>query len=173
MVWCRRLLAMIFLLASIGAGLFFLYSQVLGDTERFTISYFWTWDMFPNYPSFSARRLALGQTKSGKYVKLFPTSAIKYRRGGHRDYTRFDLPRSDAALRKAVEETLAAHPPTQMNDPVSYVFLIEKYWPTRFNLPDDLYLKAYGKENPHRHAWRILDEGPAEKDGKIRWTSAQ
>ncbi len=171
-VWCRRCSVIIFLLAYIGTGVFFLYGHILGDTGRFAAGYFWTWDMFPNYPSFSAGRLALGQTKSGKYVQLFPTTLIKYRRGAHRDYTRFDLPRNDAALRKVAEETLAAHPPEDMKDPVIYVFLIERYWPVRFNLPDSLYEDAYGQENPHRQSWRIVDEGPAENGGKIRWTSS-
>jgi hypothetical protein len=85
--------------------------------------------------------------------------------------TRFDLPRNDAALRKAVAEHFAAHPPAGRDDPISYVFLVEKYWPVRFNLPDDLYESEFGEANPHRVAYRILDEGPVDPSGEIRWTN--
>jgi hypothetical protein len=161
-----------FILAYLGAGLFFLYGHVLGDTSRFALGYFWTWDMFPNYPSFSARRFALGQTQSGQYVLVFPTDQVRHRRGGHGDLTRFDLPRNDGALRKAVSDHLQAHPPQAMEDPITYVFLVEKYWPVRFNLPDELYEPKYGEPNPHRVAYRILDEGSVDELGAIRWTNA-
>src|SRR5918994_987023 len=68
-----------FLIAYVSAGVFFLYGHVLGDTARFAAGYFWTWDMFPNYPSFSARRFAVGQTKSGQYLMVFPTSQVRHR----------------------------------------------------------------------------------------------
>ncbi len=169
----RRLLVLAFVSCYLGAGIFFLYSHLIGDGARSAVGYLWTWDMFPNYPSFSARRLALGQTESGRYVRVFPTSNVKYRRGGHRDMTRFDLPRNDAALRTAVEETLQSRAGEETSDPVAYVFLIEKYWPVRFNLPEELYQYQYGELNPHRHSWRILDEGPVAEAGDIRWTSSQ
>ncbi len=172
-VWFRRLLAMGFIIVYLGAGVFFLYAHLIGDTGRFGVGYFWTWDMFPNYPSFSARRSALGQTKSGQYLRVFPTSKVRYHRGGHGDLTRFDLPRNDDSLRQAVSETLHAYPPDKMADPVTYVFLVEKDWPVRFNLPNNLYRSAFGEDNPHRHSWRIVDEGSVAGNGEIRWTSSQ
>jgi hypothetical protein len=161
-----------FFIAYGGAGIFFLYGHVLGDTARTPAGYFWTWDMFPNYPSFSARRFALGQTRSGQYLMVFPTDQVRHRRGGQGDLTRFDLPRNDAALRRAVSEQLAAYPPQDMSDPITYVFLVEKSWPVRFNLPADLYEAQYGEPNPHRAAFRILDEGPVDALGTVRWTNA-
>ena len=172
-MWVRRSFGLAFVLAYLGAGGFFFYSHLIGDTGRFASGYFWTWDMFPNYPSFSSRRTALGQTKSGRYVEVFPTSKVRYRRGGHRDLTRFDFPRNDASLRLVVAETLKLQEPQEASDPVTYVFLIEKTWPVRFNLPDDLYEEVYREPNPRRHAWRIVDEGAVGKDGEIRWTSSQ
>ena len=172
LVWIRRLLVVAFILSYLAAGVFFLYCHLLGQTRGLPWGYFWTWDMFPNYPSFSARRLALGETEGGHFVRVFPTNKMHYRRGGSGDYTRFDLPRNDAALRKAVEETLEAAHASAADDPVTYVFLVEEYWPVRFNLPDDLYRKAFGEENPQRHSFRILDEGPVEKTGEVHWTSA-
>jgi hypothetical protein len=59
-----------------------------------------------------------------------------------------------------------------MEDPIAYVFLVEKYWPVRFNLPDTLYEAKYGEPNPHRVAYRILDEGTVDGLGAIRWTNA-
>lgn len=171
--WSRRLLVLGFVIAYLGVSIFYFYRHILGDTGPSAFGYFWTWDMFPNYPSYSARRLALGQTKSGRFVEVFPNEQVRFRRGGQRDLTRFDLPRNDAALRTAVAETLGSNPPQQMDDPITYVFLIEKYWPVRFNLPESIYKEAYGEHNPHRHSWRILDEGRVEVDGGIHWTSDQ
>jgi hypothetical protein len=172
LVWARRVLVMGLITAYLGMGMLCLYSHLIGDTGRFALGYFWTWDMFPNYPSFSARRLAVGQTKSGQYVNVFPTANVRYRRGGQGDLTRFDLPRNDAALRNAVSDTLQANSPEDLADPVTYVFLIENYWPVRFNLPEDLYQSVYHGPNPHRQAWRIVDEGMVAGDGEVRWTSA-
>lgn len=169
--WFRRLLVLGLIVTYLAAGGFYFYRHLLGDTSQSAFGYFWTWDMFPNYPSFSARRLALGQTRGGRFVQVFPTEQVRFRRGGHRDLTRFDLPRNDAALRTAVAETLETYPPEQMDDPITYVFLIENYWPVRFNLPDDLYQQVYDEENPRRQAWRIIDEGRIDPDGKIHWTS--
>ncbi len=170
----RRLLVVGFVLIYLAMGGMFFYFHLLGDSTKWPrMAYFWTWDMFPNYPSFSARRMALGQTQSGKFVKVFPTEKIRFRRGGHRHLTRFDLPRNNAALRIATEQTLqavSAVSPVAAKDRVTYVFLVENYWPVRFNLPDDLYQKTYDEENPHRRAWRILDEGSVENDGQIGWT---
>lgn len=170
--WIRRGLAVLFLVAYLLAGAFFLYGHILGDTARYPIGYFWTWDMFPNYPSFSARRFALGQTQSGQYLFVFPSTQVQHLRGGQGDLTRFDLPRNDAALRRAVSEQFVDHPPRDMEDPITYVFLVEKYWPVRFNLPEELYKAEYGEENPHRVAYRILDEGLVDRLGEIRWTNA-
>jgi len=168
----RRVLVIGFVLSYLGTGVFFLYQHLLGTSGSTAWAYVWTWDMFPNYPSFSARRFALGQTESGRFLKVFPTSKIQFRRGANGEHTRFDLPRNDAALRKAVQETLESARPQNREDPVTYVFLVEKYWPVRFNLPEPLYQKAFGEENPHRSSYRILDEGSVEETGEVRWTSS-
>lgn len=169
----RRLLVTGFVLSYIAAVLFFFYCHLLGQTRGMPWGYFWTWDMFPNYASFSARRMALGETEAGRYVKVFPTNKMHFRRGGSGDLTRFDLPRNDVALRFAVEKTLAANAREQNPDRVRYVFLVEEYWPVKFNLPNDLYEKAFGEENPNRHSFRILDEGPIGETGDVLWTSAK
>ena len=167
----RRVVAVVLILCYLGAGTFFLYCHLLGETRGLPWAYYWTWDMFPNYPSFSARRMALGETKSGEFVQVFPTNKIRYRRGGSGDLTRYDLPRNDATLKYAVAEALKETPPAEEEDPVTYVFLVEEYWPVRFNLPDDLYQESFGEENPRRHAFRIIDEGPVNEAGEIGWTS--
>ena len=172
-LWLRRGLMIGFIIAYLTAGTYFLFGHLIGDTGRFAAGYFWTWDMFPNYPSFSARRFALGQTQRGQYVLVFPTDQVRHRRGGHGDLSRFDLPRNDGALRIAVSKELETHPPQGFEDPITYVFLVEKYWPTRFNLPDELYQSEFGEPNPHRVAYRILDEGPVDRLGVIRWTNAK
>jgi hypothetical protein len=62
------------------------------------------------------------------------------------------------------------------------VYLAEKYWPEKLNLPDDLYRDSYHDEvtgkiywassakeskSSRRFYWRILEEADVEADGRV------
>ena len=38
------------------------------------------------------------------------------------------------------------------------VYVIEKYWPLRFNFPNELYESLYGQPRPDRQYWRVIRE---------------
>jgi hypothetical protein len=168
--WLRRLPALLVIAAYLGASGWYFYRHALGDAAAEPAAYLFTWDMFPNYPSWSARRIAVAQTRSGRYLRILPSRGQQFRRGRDGEHSRFDLPRSDAAFQQAVDRTLRTHWPIDPADPVVYVFLLEQYWPVRFNLPDDLYESVYGEPNPRRRSWRIIAESPVSEGGRTRWT---
>ncbi len=151
--------------------LWFFGRHAVGDAVGGPVAYLFTWDMFPNYPAWSARRVALVETESGRYFQILPTRHEQFRRGSQRTHSRLDLPRNDNALRQAAEVALTEFRglPIAVDDPPSYVFLIEQFWPVRFNLPDDLYEAAYNTENPRRKSWRIVDESAVGPNGELEW----
>ncbi|HLJ12716.1 MAG TPA: hypothetical protein VKU82_16085 [Planctomycetaceae bacterium] len=135
-----------------------LVQGALGDPALFPIAYFFTWDMFPSYDSQSFRRIALGKTATGKYVRLQPSSLQQYRGGVHGDLTRVDIERRGLFYRSAVMQSLKSTFAIQEHDPVARIFLFEEYWPAKFNYPDDLYKHWSGDEKPDRRFWRLVDE---------------
>lgn len=135
----------------------FLVESVLGDNQFRPLSYFFKWDMFPAHESQSVRRIAVGRTASGHYAELIPSPLQQYRAGANSDLTRLDLDLRNVFNRPVIEETLrrAAFRP---GDPVEHVFIFEKYWPDKFNYPDNLYQTWWGAPKPNRVGWRLLDE---------------
>ena len=114
--------------------------------------------MFPTYSTESSRRVAVGQTASGRYVQLHPSPFQQYRGGAGGDLTRIELEQRGLFYRAAVEQTLNLTRAHQSGDPVSHAFLFEKYWPAKFNYPDALYEAWSGSPKPDRFSWRLVDE---------------
>lgn len=136
------------------------------------IAYFFTWDMFPGYGCYSQRRMAIGQTAGGEYVKLYPAFQQQFRRGVQRrpvlpagtddrdpgGYARADLDRSGLRFRQLVDHELRRVAPTLQADPVVRVYLLEVYWAKRLNLPEDL-SEAVDRERQHTgRYWRVVEE---------------
>lgn len=136
----------------------FLVESMLGDSRFLPVSYFFKWDMFPAHDSDSVRRIAAGRTVSGRYVQIVPSLFQQYRAGARSDLTRLDLDRRGVFNRAVIEKTLRATTATRVDDPVEHVFVFEKYWPDKFNYPDDLYQKWWGAPKPDRASWRLLEE---------------
>lgn len=143
-------LAVVFLIATyLAASAYHLGRHALGDPYSHFTAYFWTWDMFPGFNCYSERRLALVETTDGRYLQVFPTPRQRYRGGVQGHLTRADLERSGACWRHvARRETarFAAEHPGQMRQ----AWLVEEYWPVRFNLSDARYERVYGEANPRR-----------------------
>lgn len=154
----RRFLAGAFIAGYLCATAAFLALHALGDWGVHPISYFFTWDMFPSFYYESSRRVAVGRTANGRFIQLHPDPSQQFRGGVHGDLTRVDLDRSGASFRGIVEQTLRRNEERQRLDPIIHVDLFERYWPEKFNLPDDLYERWWGTPHPHRSYWRIREE---------------
>ncbi|MEX0718259.1 MAG: hypothetical protein WD066_16820, partial [Planctomycetaceae bacterium] len=162
-VRARRAAAGLLIAAYLAATGWFLCLQVLGDTYWHPVNYFFTWDMFPGYGTVSARRYAVGETKSGRYLQLLPGPNERFRWGVAGDLPRFDIvptvaqpPLSDRLL-DAIDHALKRVREDHQDDPIVYVYVLEEYWPAHFNLPEDQYREVYGVEHPDRRYWRWLD----------------
>lgn len=154
----RRTGALLIAASYVSISGFFLVRYVVGDLVPHPIAYFFTWDMFPYHLSVSYRRVAVGRTASGRYVQLHPSPLDHYRGGLHRDLTHVELERAGAFYRIAAERALTLAAARFPDDPIAHVYLFERYWPAKFNYPDDLYEDWSGEPHPHRHAWRLRDE---------------
>lgn len=185
----RRLPAAIFMAVYLSLTGFYLVQHLLGDSLGHWIGYFWTWDMFPNYPTVSVRRWAVGETASGRFVRLAPYSGHRFRWGVKGDVTRLDLDRRLPYFRLAALEGIRRHNAAIPADPIRHVYLAEQYWPEKYNLPDGLYRDFYedtatgqpywtssGEDAgtvPRRKYWRILDEAAVTADGAVpAWESS-
>jgi hypothetical protein len=167
----RRSLAGLAIALYLAALAGFLLQSALGDSGLFPVSYFFTWDMFPSYKTESSRRVAIGQTESGRYLELYPSPFQQYQGGVHGDLTRVDLECRGLFYSAAVEQTLlrSRH---EADDRVQQAWLFEQYWPAKFNFPDELYESYWGTRKPERRCWRLLGEFDVV-DGRLRDRSAR
>ena len=131
--------------------------NLLGDVQRHPIVYFFTWDMFPGSYDFSTRRMAVAQTRSGMYYQLYPSAAQRFRGGVKGDMTRADLDRSGVRFKALVEQALAREQPRFRDDPIVRVSLVEQFWPSRLNLPEDLGEAWLGQPQRDVRYWRVLE----------------
>ena len=138
-------------------GTFFTW-HAAGDWGVHPVAYFFTWDMFPSFYTESLRRLAVGRTADGRFVQVYPGPFDRYRGGVGNDLPRGDLDRSGNSFRllatKTVDRTRDAH----RDDPIVHVYLLERCWPEKFNLPADLYESWWGGPRPDRSCWRLREE---------------
>jgi len=165
------ILRMVRAAASIGVVIYlgalggFLLQSVLGDAAPFPLSYFFTWDMFPSHNTRSLRRVAVGRTAAGKFVRLHPSAVQQYRGGVRGDLTHVDLDARGLAYRDSVEQIVRLAAAMRLADPVTHVYLFEKSWPSKYNYPGDLYEAWAGVPKPDRVAWRVVDEFDAAGPG--------
>lgn len=139
--------------------------NLVGDPSTAPAAYFFTWDMFPSYVSESTRKLAVARTKSGNYWQIVPGAEDRFRWGQNGQATRVDLDRLGNFWRVAAERALVRTAGRHRDDPFVRVYLIEEYWPVRFNLTDELYELKYDEPKPDRHYWRIIDEFAVDSIG--------
>jgi hypothetical protein len=154
----RRLAAIAGVVIYLAAIVGFLLQSVVGDSRFFPLSYFFTWDMFPAHNTKSMRRVAVGKTAAGKFRQLHPSPRDQYRAGMEHDFTRIDLEGRGFFYRTAVEKTVAAAGAREPSDPITHVYLFEKYSPAKFNYPAALYKAWSGTSKPDRTAWRLVEE---------------
>lgn len=140
---------------AVHASVFWL--NLLGDAQRHPIVYFFTWDMFPGSYDVSTRRVAVAETRSGMSYQVYPNAAQRFRGGVNGDMTRADLDRSGVRFRSLVDHALASERPRFGHDPVVRVSLVEQYWPSRLNLPEDLGEAWAGQPQRDVRYWRVLE----------------
>lgn len=153
-----RMGAVVFLTAYVAATGWFLARNMSGDPGTSPPAYFFTWDMFPSYVSESTRKLAVARTEGGVYRQLVPGPRDQFRWGQTDRATRFDLDRGGHFWQEAAERALERSAGRHRDDPIVYVYLIEEYWPVRFNLSEELYESEYGEPKPARRYWRVVDQ---------------
>ncbi len=154
----RRIAAAIGVVVYLGVLAGFLFQSLVGDTAFFPVSYFFTWDMFPAHNTRSLRRVAVGKTASGKFLQLHPTPRAQFRGGNAGDLTRIELESRGFFYRATVEQTLRLIGGNDPLDPVTHVYLFEKYWPAKLNYPVDMYESWAQSAKPDRVAWRLVEE---------------
>jgi hypothetical protein len=154
----RRAGALLVIAGYVAATGYFLARYALGDFVPHPIAYFFTWDMFPYHLSVSSRRVAVGRTASGKYVQLHPAPQHQYRGGVRGDLTHVELERAGGFYAAAVAEILPFAAAQNPDDPIVHIDLFERYWPAKYNYPDDLYEAWAGETHPHRYGWRLRAE---------------
>ena len=165
----RRLAFPLVIAAYLGCIAFSFFRHVLGDPGEHPIAYFWTWDMFAGHPAESSRRLVIAKTDDGRFVQFIPGSGQRFRWGRGGDATRIDLDRRTVHLRAAVEYELRCFRSIAPDRPLERIYVVEQYWPARFNLPDGLYEATYREPNPRRKYWRVLHEADISGGQLLRW----
>ena len=171
----KSCLAAAFIVGYLGLTAWTLYRQAMGDTATGPLETLFTWDMYPGYSTYEFRRGAIGLTKSGKFLQLVPGRFQQYRGGLFGDLYRMDrLPSIDAVrtrqfLRQSAEKELALQAEVHREDPFTAILLVEARWPETFNLPDAWFEAEYGRENPRRKTWRLVEQAAINKEGRPNW----
>lgn len=144
--WLRGQVAAVWLVLSLGT----LLAQVfdVGGWLPPVVRYAFTWDMYPHFATESRRRVALGETRSGRVLVLHPAAGQQFREGVQGDLTRVDLDRGGLWFAQVVEQTRQATEGERSADPLVRVWLCEQRWPVRYNLSDADYLRWWGASKP-------------------------
>jgi hypothetical protein len=153
----RRAGVLLFCAAYLLTTAWFTLRHVLGDSLSHPVAYFFTWDMFPGYVTESSRRMVVGHTQDERFVKLLPSESHRFRWGINNEVSRLDVDRNAKNLEWAIEQSVGEYNDAHSKSPIKSVLIVEQYWPSRFNLPDDLHREHYGEPNPHRRYWRFLE----------------
>lgn len=148
--------AVLFIGLYLGLTAFFQLAELDGDTLDTPFAYFWTWDMFPNHDCFSVRSTAIGRTASGRFVTIFPGPKQRFRWGAGSELTRTE--RRPESGERLIQSILAERKDADAADPIVHAYLLEKYWPVRFNTPEPLYEQLLGQPRPRRRYWRVVRE---------------
>jgi hypothetical protein len=143
--------------AYLAATAVFLALHLVGDFIH-PIAYFFTWDMFPGHYSLSLRRVAVGETASGRQLQLYPTTDRAYRGGVHGDLGRADLDRSGYLIHPVALAAAARYNEETPDDKIVRVRLFERYWPAKFNYSPRAYERWAGSPHPQRRYWRLIGE---------------
>ena len=164
----RNVPALVFITLYLASIAWYFIGHVQGDPGRSAFAYFWTWDMYPHYEAESVRRIVVGRTESGDFVQLLPAGRDRFRWGNQGQATRYDLDRRADHRNALVETAVSRYAETAPYGALRDVFVIDRYWPVRFNLTDGLYESTYGEANPHREYFRVVEEAQAA-EGRLEW----
>ncbi|MFQ5731225.1 MAG: hypothetical protein ACE5KM_04625 [Planctomycetaceae bacterium] len=167
-----RVAVVLLCLAYVSVTAYFGVRHVLGDVPDLTeepAGYFFTWNMFPGYSTTTSQISVVGQAGERRFVKLLPATSHRYRFGVGNAATRMDMDRRRSNIEPTLQRLLKRYDAEHPDEPIETVFVVETYWPSRFNLPDDLYREVYGETNPHRKYVRSRNYA-VNKSGDVQWS---
>lgn len=144
----------------------FMLRHMMGDSDSARAAYFFTWDMFPGYETASSRRIIVGVTASGRHLQLLPAPNHRYSAGINENVSRLDWLIREEYVRPVLKRTIRQHN-TKRDDRIVLVLEVQQFWPSKFNLPDDLYRAEYDVENPNRRYWRIIGRWDVTGEGEL------
>lgn len=159
----------------------FVPSRWAGDVRR--ASYFWTWDMYPGYSTASVHREIIGEAADGSYLRLYPSTRDRFRWGMHGETHRLDFyqtAQADLYARELVEERLRERNDETGDGTLRRIYVVERYWPVRYNLPDELYDEIYvpltasgeplsREPDTRRRWWRVIAEAKINEENRLEW----
>ncbi|MDA1015665.1 MAG: hypothetical protein O3A00_14575 [Planctomycetota bacterium] len=137
-------------------------------------NYFWTWDMFPGYETWSHRTYVVGETSSGKGVQLYPGPRERFstRPGG---ISRLDLfpgyqnGQAKLLYQSAIQREHEIYRRLHPSDPLVQIIVIEQFWPARSNADrQPQYLPAIDLDARYS---RVLDTATVDPQGAILWNA--
>ncbi len=169
-VWRRGgILAVV--IGYIAVSVYFAVHHMMGDPLSHSSAYFFTWNMFPGYTTETSRRMVVGVTAEGRYIQILPAANHHFRWGINNEVARIDVDRRLENLKPEIEKSLRRFLAEHPDDPVMLLLIVEQYWPSKYNLPDDLYEATFGKPNLHPRYWRVLNGGEfaVGNDGRPVW----
>jgi hypothetical protein len=149
---------------------FFLWS-LTGDVPRHPTAYLWMWDMFPSYDTQTRERMVVAETEAGAWKRIYPGPEDRFQLGGPGKFHRFELYYSldegevGERFRAAVRKNFLT---ASRDETFTRALLVEKSYPARMNLSDELYEAEYGEPHPHRYGWKILEEIPLDEFSSSR-----
>ena len=155
-------------LTALGGGI--LSHTVSYGTGSHPVMYYFVWDMFCGWSSYSSRIMIIGEGESGKYYELAPGPWGEYRPFGsigrrHYDSTGSHSPKF--AL-NAIKQT--------KHEPITRVFVIEQCWAKKYNLPDHLWNQRFEKPkkvHKYHHVLHVFTPDGVLVQSFPNWLSQQ
>lgn len=159
-----------------GYSAWHLASFAVGGKITVGPNYFWCWDMFPGYETWSHRTYLIGETSSGDGVQLYPgpREQLITRPGGISRldfFASYQNAQAQQLHRAVYDQEVRRYRRLHPAAPLVQVIVIEHFWPIRSNAhrqPD--YMPPIDHEARYS---RVLDTASVDANGEVQWSADQ